>query len=681
MKAKYYLKHALLLVALFGFATTYAENEVKIVNFTELTTPVNGAEGLEVFPHLFESAAAWGDFNNDGYKDVLMFGIHLVPKFDEDGEPIMNVDDDGNPTNQANDWVKTTLLYKNNGDGTFDEVEHNFPPLHAGGIAWLDYNNDGNLDVFIAGETDEGFYSGLWENLGESENYEFDDAFPGVFAYFKTNGNNNSSRIVAAGDYNNDGWVDIVVQGWAGEEGRITYLYRNQQATGFAQVELPVNGEKPFVPMNGGTLAWGDYNNDGFLDLLACGYVQTDEKYRDYYDMSFIQDGRPSDDPENPNKDMTCGIGIIYINNGDGSFADPSDAPRLTRTFPYGDDGEALWGDYNNDGYLDFYAIGYAWWQGIGWDIGLYENKKDETIQRYHPNDVGLLGTQGTTTAWGDVNNDGYEDIIVGRAHPSAVFFNNFGDGTFSRLDFVIDVNGVQQTAGHEGGTMTLVDFDNDNDLDVFWTGYGADQLQNRLLRNDLDEEEGLPVNAAPSIPTNLVATPSGDGILFSWDASTDDLTPTAAINYNLVVKQVINGKTITKSVLPADLTTGRLKVNETLAPIATNSYYMTGLSGDFEWGVQAIDNAKNASAFAGLGTSIPTINPSSVSIANLDNAFRINADNSLVGTIDVYSVSGVNLYTKAGQINSTEVELTAGVYIVKVTSQEGTVAKKVVIK
>lgn len=671
-----------MLAALFGFTTLFAQDEVKTVNFTELLTPVNGEEGAVPFDHLFESSASWGDFNNDGYLDVLMAGIHLVPILDEEGKPAL--DDDGNP---RNDWVKTTLLYKNNGDGTFDKVEHPFPHLHAGGIAWLDYDNDGNLDVFICGEMDgepdgDGNpqniqYSGLWRNLGESENYDFEEAFPGEFVYFKTNSNNNSSRIVAAGDYNNDGWVDIVIQGWSSEVGdRVVYLYRNVAGNYFSHEEFPVAGNKPFVPMNGGTVAWGDFNNDGYLDLLTCGYVSNNDFYKTYYDVSFIDDGRGTGDDGNV---LTCGIGIIYINNGNGTFADPSEAPRLTQTFPYGEDGEAAWGDYNNDGHLDFYATGYAWWKDIGWDIGLYENKKDGTIERHSCNTSGLSQTQSNTMAWGDVNNDGFEDVVVTNSHNTAVFFNKSGDGTFSKYEFLIEVNGQQQTADHNGGTICLVDFDNDNDLDVFWNGYGGDLSRNRLLRNDLDTEEGLPVNQAPTLPTNLKAVTEGETTTFTWDASTDDLTPTAAINYNLFVKQ----GDVVMMVLPADLNTGRLKVNDGLAPISSTSYKISGLEGEYSWGVQAIDNAKNGSKFALVGGS-SIDNPgylSSIRIEGKKNAIEINTPAALEGDIRVYTLSGAQVYGKSGSIDNTTLYLSPGVYLVKVTSGEGVKAEKVIVQ
>ena len=149
-------------------------------------------------------------------------------------------------------------------------------------------------------------------------------------------------------------------------------------------------------------------------------------------------------------------------------------------------------------------------------------------------------------------------------------------------------------------------------------------------------------------------------------------------MRYNLYVKQ--DG--IVKSVLPADLQTGRSKVNEDPASIMGTTYKMLGLDGEYEWGVQAIDNAKNASAFAKIGGSnIAKVNQIAVKVIGNKQAIEVKAANDLLGTLNVYSISGVNLYSKAGQINGSTIELPAGVYIVKTTSVEGTSVNKVIVK
>lgn len=714
MRTNYFFKSAVMVTALVSVTTVFAQTGPKTVNFTELPTPVTGEKA---FQETSSAAAAWGDYNNDGYLDLLVTGAYwkAIEVDEVTGDTIRNIDESGNallpyyprgenePTRIQGNWIRSTKLYKNNGNGTFDVVEHAFPHLDQGGIAWLDYNNDGNLDVFIAGADQNGnLYSGLWENSGAAGGYTFTDAFPADFEYFRLGGYTNSSRVVAAADYNNDGWVDIAVQGWSGSD-RITYLYKNNAGIYFSKVENPVDGDKEFIGMTGGSLTWGDYDNDGYLDLLAYGYLSINGDIRaSSWDLTTFYDLRPGCD------DGTCisGAGILYVNNGDGTFKTPTannitfdrdgegriTAVHLTAgtIFPYGEDGDASFADYNNDGWLDIYGTGYAWWEGIGWSIGVYENTQDGSYTRHNQDDLGLVGTQSDYHSWGDVNNDGQIDVAVTRTYPTSAVFLNTGNSSFERFNLGFGENKDQLEV--RAGAITLVDFDNDNDLDLYINGrlwsercedcdnYGDVDDQARLFRNELDVLEGIPTNAAPSKPTNLQATPTADadGVTFSWNVASDDLTPALALVYNLYVKQ---GDLI-YSVLPADLTTGRLKVNESLAPIAATTYTFFGLEGEYEWGVQAIDNAKNASAFEKVGgSSIAAVNLNSVRIHTAAKSVEVKAEAGLTGTVSVYNVQGAQVYDKAGEINGTTIALPVGIYLVKVVSAEGIATSKAIVK
>lgn len=634
----------------------------KLVNLTELLTPVIGENGNESLPFMYQATAAWGDFNNDGNLDLFMMGMYEKYFEFEDGVPIQNIDEDGNPiplpdgeiTSSSWQAIKCTRLYKNNGDGTFTRVSHPFPHTNRGAVAWLDYDNDGNLDIIIFGLTGNGRFTGIYRNQGSAGNYEFVEELPGEFEYLEGDSDDRSTRMIAVADYNNDGWVDVALTGRSEDSGRRVSLYMNLEGQGFQKMDYLVNGQ-PFIQHNGGTIAWADYNKDGYLDLLTFGY---------------LQDGQ---DGLYPDYDFTHGGSMfLYKNNGDGTFANPIQIPA-------GEDGEIAWGDFNNDGYTDFVFGNFSWWPepNNGWQSYIYMNKGDGTFEQFYNNQVGINGDQGISVSLGDVNNDGYEDIIQNKANPSAIFLNNAGVFPFVRQNLLFYEEGA--TRNDRSGVVTLVDFDNDKDLDLFANGYDDTKGQSHLWRNDLDELEGIPVNQAPSAPANLKATIDGEGAtVFTWDASTDDLTPQIALRYNLYVKQ----GDIVKSVLPADLETGRLKVNETLAPIMGTAYKMSGLEGEFEWGVQAIDNAKNTSKFTKAGlVGIPKLNKTPVNVIGKKQAIELKAADALRGAVNVYSISGVNLYSKAGQINGTTVELPAGIYVVKVASAEGISVCKVVVK
>jgi len=689
MRKNYFLKSVIVVVAvLFVFSAVYAQDEQgpKLVNLTGLITPVIGEDGPESLPFVREATAAWGDFNNDGYPDLITMGYYeKFFEFDEDDNPIPNIDEDGNEldlpdgeiTSSTSQIICVTRLYKNNGDGSFTQVSHSFPHLRMPAVAWLDYDNDGNLDVILLGRTqDRDLFTGIFRNQGPNNDYEFVEELPGEFEYLQLRepGNddpdeisNRAARLIAVGDYDNDGWVDIAMTGINVDSRRRVSLYRNLEGQSFQKMEeFIVDGSKPFVQHNGGTIAFGDYNRDGFLDLVTFGYLASGQA--DLY----------------PEYDFTRGgSGFLYTNNGDGTFSEPFQ-------FPAGEDGEIAWGDFNNDGYLDFIFGNYSWWPAPNnaWQSYIYMNNGDGTFEQIYNAELGINGDQGISLALGDMNNDGYEDILQSKSSPTAIFFNNAGTFPFVRNNIAFDaedaINPDYPQFNIISGAVCLVDFDNDADLDIFINGKDAwdrsFDTRSYLFRNDLDEEEGIPVNQPPSAPTNLKATVDAEGVtVFTWDPATDDLTPQAALRYNLYVKQ----GDVVKMVLPADLATGRLKVNESLAPIMGTTYKMWGLNGEYEWGVQAIDNGKVAGPFAKGGeTNIKTINTKlAVNVFGTKGAIEVRAAGDLLGTVSIYSISGMKLYSKAGQVNGFSKALTSGVYIVRITSAEGTSVDKVIVR
>lgn len=637
MKTIYKMKSLFPFAVLFGFAVTLSAQTPKEAEFVERTDLVKvGEDEYEPFVFLYETGAAWGDYNNDGYLDLLCIGA-------------------------GHNNVLTAVLYKNHEGKYFTKEEHPFPGLRAATVNWLDYDNDGNLDVFIAGKDSNdgniGKVTKLFRNLGAEENFDFEEVCEGEFIYMDHEGNNKSNRYVAVGDFNNDGWVDIYMHGQdENNTNRWAVLYRNVEGLYFSEVRHPVDGDKPLVQLNGASAQFGDYNNDGYLDLIAMGWSIGVEEYESRYGTDFGYGW--------------MGRAVIYKNNGDGTF-------EIANYVPGCDSGDALWFDYDNDGMLDIVFTSYAWDDaGLGTTGGhrgdLYHNDGNDEFTWYKSGETGLQAQQDHSMATGDVNNDGYEDILFMKGNPDCVYLNNYGDGTFTKYPFSY---GFEQ----RGGTVCLVDFDRDGDLDAYLAAYA--DIENhfaRFMENKLSEN--IPVNEAPSVPTNLKLEEDGDGYLFSWDASTDDLTPSEAIKYNLFIKQ----EDVIKMILPADLETGLLKVNDNLAPLTTTFYKMNKLEGEFTWGVQAIDGAKLTSKFAKAnsdGTSIQNIVLSNIGIVYMNKSIKIKTNNTLFGTISVYTVDGKTIFAKSGQINNTVINLSTGMYVVKITSNEGIKTEKVVIK
>ncbi|MDD4969108.1 MAG: FG-GAP-like repeat-containing protein [Paludibacter sp.] len=637
MKTNYFFKHALIFGALFCLNGIFAQT-AKTPNFVEVVKPViNGVDLLgapikEDFAFTFENAVSWGDYNNDGFLDVITVGV-------------------------GNSWAKQTFLYKNNGDGTFTKVVTPFPNLEAGNATWFDYNNDGNLDLLLCGNDDIGPYTALYKNLGSGHNYDFEQVFDGSFEYVNNGGGNRANRYAIAGDIDNDGWADIYLQG-QNASGRLSILYKNLKGKGFQKIDNPVNGTDPFIQLNAGSASFGDYDGDGYLDLLVNGYAAASATRTEGY------------------------VGALYKNNGNGTFAAPV-------TFDGTESGESAFCDYNNDGKLDYIVTGVGLNSGGWyWKSDLYENNGNGTFTLIPAAQNGMPNNkQETSIAWGDVNNDGYSDLLYMNADPNTIFLNNFGDQTFKRSDLVYTTPTGGTTAadftytGNQwGGSASLVDFDRDGNLDAITAAYG---FAPRLMKNQLGT--GILSNTAPTAPTNLKATIGSNGVVtFTWNASTDDTTLAEGLKYNLYVKQ--NGNDSVKIILPADLTTGRLKVNETLAPLVTTSYKISNLGGgSYTFGVQAIDNSKVASHFATAPftvapNALPTVDLNNIKVLTKGNVIQVNANEDVVGSVNVYDLRGLNIRKLTGKVNGSKVEVSAGIYIVKVTSGASTFVKKVVL-
>src|SRR5688572_13572104 len=177
---------------------------------------------------------------------------------------------------------------------TFTEVAAGFHPVRNGAVAWGDYDNDGDLDLALAG--DEGFETAVLFLYRNNGNGTFARVNPGLTGVYRV--------AMAWGDYDNDGDLDLAYTGRAFSTQTVTRLARNNGDGTFAELDLG------FASVTGGSLTWGDADTDGDIDLLIIGET------------------------------LPAGVPIthLYRNNGNGTFT------RSTETVQnYG--GKAAWGD------------------------------------------------------------------------------------------------------------------------------------------------------------------------------------------------------------------------------------------------------------------------------------------------------------------------------------------------
>jgi hypothetical protein len=284
-------------------------------------------------------------------------------------------------------------LLKNNGNGTFTDVTREsglaFPATSSQTAAWLDFDNDGNIDLFVGNESSPGQ---LFHNNG-------DGTFTDVAHQAGVDRSAFTKGVVAA-DYDNDGYPDVYVSNM-GEE---NFLYHNNRNGTFTDLGRQLNVEKPIWSF---PVWFFDYDNDGALDLFVAGYSYSlIDVARSYLKL--------------PVQTETL---KIYRNTGHGSFQDVTEKVGLARVFmPMGSN----FGDVDNDGFLDFY---------LGTGSPSYGALVPNVLFRNHDGKyfVDITGSSGTGhlqkghgIAFGDINNDGDEDIFleVGGGVPGDKYYN-----------------------------------------------------------------------------------------------------------------------------------------------------------------------------------------------------------------------------------------------------------------
>lgn len=445
------------------------------------------------------------------------------------------------------------------------------------------------------------------------------------------------------GDYNNDGNLDVLIMGFDAT-GKNSLVFNNNLSS-----STFTNASAQIIDVGAGSASWGDYDNDGDLDLAITGeneaFQVTGKIYRNdggdgfrevntqiikvrYGDIKWCDFDRDGDLDLLVTGETSSlrGTAKIYRNDGNDTFTDTfAELPGVKSS-------AVSIADYNNDGYPDILLTGLTQDSSI---TKIYRNTNPGWVEV----NADFKGVQDGAAAWGDYDNDGDQDFFVSgyiddTTNYSMLYRNN--GGSFS--GYSINIPGLKKGSAEWG------DFDNDGDLDLLATGqvndnaYYAAILENisftffpilgdlEQVKNsdakwgDYDNDGDLDIilsgqninntylttiyrnnttnnDALPGVPMNLNSSVYADGVLLEWDANPNTSLPGAA-SYNVWVG---SEKDLANVLSPmADLTSGQRRIVQPGNAIRQRFLPLDGLKpGKYYWSAQSLDNSYEASAFA----------------------------------------------------------------------------------
>ena len=297
----------------------------------------NVSSSLPGLPAVTSGAVAWGDFDNNGTPGFLLTGYGGLGA---NNLPIL-----------------ISQVWRNQGNGTFVNINANLPGVDAGSVAWGDFDEDGSLDILLTGNSSTGAVAQVWRNLGNDTFTNINAGLPGIFY-----------SSVAVADFDNDGKLDILLTGTTNgfNTGAITEIWRNLGHGVFTNINAGLPG------VFKGSVTCGDFNNDGRVDILLTGYS------------------------------TTGAVAQVWLNLGNDTFT------NLNASLPGVAESSVAVGDFDNDSNLDILLSGVD--SQTNPVCQVWRNLGNDTFTNIN---AGLPGIQSGSVAWADLDNDGRLDILL----------------------------------------------------------------------------------------------------------------------------------------------------------------------------------------------------------------------------------------------------------------------------
>jgi hypothetical protein len=343
-------------------------------------------------------------------------------------------------------------------------TEHYLPETLGPGCAFIDFDNDGWMDLYLVNSGPCDFWKPSKPIRNALYKNNRDGTFTDVTEKAKVTGGT-FGMGVAVGDFDNDGWPDMLVTAYGK-----CILYKNNHDGSFSDIT-----EKAGVATPGWTTSavWFDYDNDGRLDLFLCSFVDYSGGHKfecgdnrigkHYYCIPRVFKGTAS---------------FLYHNNGDGTFTDVTKGTDIAKSIGKGLGVVAT--DVNNDGRMDLFVANDTVQnflyinRGPGPDgAWKWEECALQSEVAFSDNGQPRSG-MGVDAA--DLNNDGWQDLFVANVDQEmfSVYQNN-KDETFRDMAHVEGI--AQATRLLSGWGLKYFDYDNDGEVDLLLANGHPDDM------------------------------------------------------------------------------------------------------------------------------------------------------------------------------------------------------------